>query len=84
LYDIGGADLLANKCNNSLSLLLSKVYPEYEWLPWKFVKCPQNFWNDVKNQRQFMDWAAKELKVNELSDWYNVSLKVHQICFISS
>jgi hypothetical protein len=52
------------------------VYPDYNWLPWKFGKCPANYWDDVKNQRKFMDWAAKELNIKDMSDWYNVSINV--------
>ena len=49
-----------------------EVYPEYDWLPWKFEKCPKKYWHDVKNERKFMDWAGKELNVKEMSDWYNL------------
>jgi hypothetical protein len=52
------------------------VYPEYNWLPWKFVKSPNNFWDNMQNQRKFMDWASKELKIAEKSDWYKVAEKV--------
>jgi hypothetical protein len=48
------------------------VYPDYNWLPWKFSKCPNKFWDDVKNQRKFMDWAAEQLNVNKMTDWQNV------------
>jgi hypothetical protein len=52
------------------------MYPEKEWLPWKFVSCPLEYWNDVNNQTKFVEWAAKQLKIKEMSDWYNVTLKV--------
>jgi hypothetical protein len=65
-----------SKYSGSTSLLLSEVYPEYDWLPWKFVNTPHNIWEDMKNQRKFMDWASKELNVNNISDWYNVSPQV--------
>ena len=60
----------------SLYQLLKEIYPDYDWLPWKFDRCPKNYWKDVKNVRKFMDWAGKELNVKELSDWYNVSFVV--------
>jgi hypothetical protein len=78
MFDIGASYLL-NKYSNSTFLLLSKLYPEYDWLPWKFSTCPRNYWNDMKNQRKFMDWAAKELKIKDMSDWYSVSHKVFYI-----
>jgi hypothetical protein len=52
--------------------MLSQIYPEYYWLPWKFEKCPQNYWTDIKNQRKFMDWAATQLGVQQTSDWCDV------------
>ena len=60
----------------SLSDLLSSVYPEYEWLPWKFYRLPRNYWVEVKNQHKFVEWAGKELKIEQLSDWFNVNYKV--------
>jgi hypothetical protein len=74
---LGGYSLLNRY--DSLSQLISEMYPENTWLPWKHDRCPQNWWNDVKNQRKFMDWAAKELNVNEMSDWSKVTNKVRTI-----
>jgi hypothetical protein len=73
--DIGGFGLL-HKYKGSPSLLLSTVFPDYDWLPWKFSAVPHNFWNDEKNQRKFMDWAAKQLNIKEIQDWYKLNQKV--------
>ena len=62
--------------SKSLFKLLSGVYPEFEWLPWKFDKCPQNYWTDLRNQRKYMDWAAQEFEIKFMSDWYTISNKV--------
>jgi hypothetical protein len=67
---------LHGKYNGSPSQLLSTLFPDYEWLPWKFDKCPANYWDDVNNQRKFMEWAAKELNIKEMSDWYNINYEV--------
>jgi hypothetical protein len=77
IIDLGGAVLLM-KYNFSPSQLLTSVFPDFEWLPWKFEKCPQNFWSDLKNQRKFLDWAAEKLKINEMSDWYKIQHKVNK------
>jgi hypothetical protein len=77
LLDVGGRSVL-QKHKESPLRLLSSVYPEHEWLPWKF-NCPRNFWKDANNQRKFMDWAAKELKLKEMDDWYNVTEKVYNL-----
>jgi hypothetical protein len=64
------------KYNGSPSLLLASVYSDYNWLPWKFTTLPRNYWNDIKNQRKFMNWVSNELNIKENSDWYNIKLKV--------
>ena len=58
--------------SGSLYQILSDVYPEYEWLPWRFIRTPKQFWDDPKNQRTFLEWAGKQLKIKEMSDWYKV------------
>ena len=75
LSDVGGG-LLLEKHNNSPSALLKVVYPEYEWLPWRFNRCPPEYWSDMGNQQKFMEWAGKELKIKEMNDWYKVSVSV--------
>jgi hypothetical protein len=71
LIKLGGQNQIATI--DSLSQLLSTTYPDQDYQPWKFNDCPPNFWNDLKNQRKFMDWAGKQLQV---SDWYKISIKV--------
>ena len=71
-----GGDVVFKKSNLSIPNMFSSVYPEYDWLPWKFTKTPLDYWNHVKNQRKFMDWAGKELGIKELDNWYNFSREV--------
>jgi hypothetical protein len=75
---LGGKSLLHS---GSLSNILSEVYPDYGWLPWQFSRCPATYWDDIKNQRKFLDWASKELKLKEPSDWYNVTVTVIKVRF---
>ena len=67
----GGSGLL--KKYGSLSQALKSVYPQHHWLTWKFHISKDN-WNNKDIQRDFFDWLAKELGVNNLEDWYNVSI----------
>ena len=75
LVNLGGNTLLKLH-SNSLYKALSVVYPEYEWLPWRFVVTPRYFWAEIENQRKYMEWAGKELKIKEMSDWYHVGTRV--------
>jgi hypothetical protein len=74
---IGGGPLL-KYYKNSPSLLISTTFPEHRLLPWKFTVCSENFWNNIENQRKFMNWAAEQLNVKQPSDWYTVSAKVRK------
>jgi hypothetical protein len=81
IFDIGGKYLLKTKYNSSRLNLLSTVFPEYDWLPWKFDACPNNYWDNMNNQRKFMEWAGKQLNFKDMSDWYNVTQQVNlKIC----
>jgi hypothetical protein len=72
---LGGAILL-KKYGSSPFVLLSNIFPEHEWFPWKFSKIPRNTWQDPKNIRDFLNWAEKALRIKDPSDWYKVSRKV--------
>ena len=65
--------------NESIYSLLSTLYPEYDWLPWKFAKTPKNYWDSDKNKRKFFDWAGKQLGVKNVEDWNNITSKVNKI-----
>jgi hypothetical protein len=79
--DVGGMTLVHVYYHKSVPLLLSTMYPEYNWLPWKFQQTPKNFWSDINNQRKFVEWVGKELKIKDMCDWYNVTLKVTIKCY---
>jgi hypothetical protein len=67
------------KYNGSPSSLLSAVYPDHEWLPWKFEKTSKNFWDQPTNQRSFMEWAGKQLQIKDMNDWYKISKQVTSV-----
>ena len=76
---LGGSSLLQVN-GQSLYKTLCNVFPEYEWLPWRFGKTPNHFWGEEENQKKFVEWAGKELGIKEMSDWYKVSNEVSVGC----
>jgi hypothetical protein len=62
--------------NWSPALLLSSVYNDYIWLPWKFSHVAKGFWNDVNNQREFLNWVATQLNYKDTTDWYKITTEV--------
>ena len=75
MFRLGGKRLLVLH-NGSMFQMLSTLFPEYEWLPWRFGKTPSNFWNNEQNQRKFIEWAGNELGIKNMSDWYKVTNEV--------
>ena len=57
----------------SYQALLSDVYPDYNWIPWKFNVVPHKFWDNKDNQRKYFDWAFKELGYTNSDDWYSLT-----------
>ena len=61
---------------NSIINLLSSIYPNHHWLPWKFVRIPNGFWENKGNQLEYMNWLKEQLNIKDIEDWYNVSVDV--------
>jgi hypothetical protein len=53
--------------------ILRSVYPQHQWLDWKFVSTKKGFWNEPNNRKAFMLWVGETLGVKELSDWARIS-----------
>lgn len=51
---------------------LSVAYPEYPWIPWRFKNFQEN-WDIPENVRNFFEFWGKELKIENLDGWYNVT-----------
>jgi hypothetical protein len=60
----------------SVANLVITVFPEYNWLPWKFSRTPRNFWIDVNNQIKYIEWLGKLKNINKKEDWYEIIGKV--------
>jgi len=50
--------------------------PNYSWEPWRFERVPRGYWSSQPaHLKMYFDWAAKELGISLLEDWYKVSTK---------
>lgn len=50
--------------------MLSSVFPEHKWLPWKFKSgVPTNYWDVDANKKTFLTWLGGELNLAKISDW---------------
>eukprot|EP01125_Pyxidicula_operculata_P022520 TRINITY_DN924_c0_g1_i3.p1 TRINITY_DN924_c0_g1~~TRINITY_DN924_c0_g1_i3.p1 ORF type:complete len:367 (-),score=32.65 TRINITY_DN924_c0_g1_i3:25-1125(-) len=64
---------LLSKYHNSVYLLLKALYPDQNWLPWRFEKTPNKFWKDPIHRKEYLDYIKGELGINKPEDWYEVS-----------
>ena len=51
---------------------LKSIYPNYEWIPWKFHQTPKNYWLNIENQRKYCDWLSNQLNIKSMEDWYKL------------
>ncbi len=75
MYKLHGVSII-NVYNGSQYQLLCAVYPDYEWLPWKFEFPPVGYFSSIENQKKFVEWAGKELGIKDSNDWYKVKPEV--------
>ena len=76
LNRLGASGLLIAYYKGSPAKMLSTVYPEYNWLPWKFGKSIHKYWDDVANKKKYIEWAGNQLGIKELNDWNKVTNQV--------
>jgi len=70
----GGLTLLTFHHRNSVYSLMKTVFPEYDWLPWRFPVTPKLSWNDDAILRKAVDYVEQQLKIEGGGDeWKRVS-----------
>jgi len=82
-YQVGALDIENNKgggllnhyYNSSRLVLLKEIFPDYKWLPWKFTRTIQSFWDDKDNQKTYMKWVGELLGCTTMEDWYKIQGK---------
>lgn len=70
----GGQELLES--HKSIYEILKTAYPSVDWMPWQFTSIrsvPKGFWQTMAVRRQYLDFVTKQLNVQTMEDWYNVS-----------
>ncbi len=74
-----GGTSLALKYKNSISKLLTTVYPEYllssvntyniryKWDVTRFNKVSKGYWNSIANQKEFLQQFAKKMSISPMT-----------------
>ena len=70
-----GCGLLLKYYNNSPLKFIQSVFPNIDWLPWKFILTKNGYWKEKKNQKLYADWLGKKLGYKTEEDWYKITRK---------
>lgn len=72
---LGGAKKFFN--HSDIEMLVYS-FPEWDLKAWEFLKVPQNFWRNNKNQRDFVLWVAKKekIKLRTKQDYRKITAEV--------
>ena len=70
---LGATRPLARFYQFSLIKALKALYPEHEWLEWRFHQTSRSYFAERENRISFFTWAMKQLQLRHLSEWYGVS-----------
>eukprot|EP01114_Cavostelium_apophysatum_P007788 TRINITY_DN1996_c0_g2_i2.p1 TRINITY_DN1996_c0_g2~~TRINITY_DN1996_c0_g2_i2.p1 ORF type:complete len:562 (-),score=122.96 TRINITY_DN1996_c0_g2_i2:5-1690(-) len=54
---------------------LVSAFPEHSWEIYRFENVPSGYWNDEENIKEFLGWAFKQLKLEKMDDWLNVTVQ---------
>lgn len=68
-----GGGYLVGRVHTSLPDLLREVYPDHEWIDWKFANQAAGLWAHKENRIKFLDWFAKKHSFLGPEAWYNVT-----------
>ena len=58
-----------NYYGGSPKTLICSIFPEYNWIPWKF-RVPHNYWNKKSNRLQFLEYLKNKYQIEENEDWF--------------
>lgn len=59
--------------NDSAHRAVKEIFPNYDFDLWLFRHVPPDYWNDMKNQRNYLDWLGDKLGYTRYEDWYKVT-----------
>jgi hypothetical protein len=72
----GGTALLNIIFRGSLYEALQDVYSSHQWFAWNFLQTvPRGYWDQIENQRNFLDWFGKQFRFDSLNNWYGITAK---------
>eukprot|EP01125_Pyxidicula_operculata_P020777 TRINITY_DN7777_c0_g1_i1.p1 TRINITY_DN7777_c0_g1~~TRINITY_DN7777_c0_g1_i1.p1 ORF type:complete len:419 (-),score=47.22 TRINITY_DN7777_c0_g1_i1:95-1351(-) len=59
-----------------ISILHVKILSDEEWIPWKFSKVPQDFWEHHQNRLSYFEWLSEQLGYRSDEDVYKLTSSI--------
>ena len=59
-----GIGLLSYRYKDSPIQFLKGVYPDIEWVPWKFNSTSNNYWDNIEHHKLYTDWLLINCNIN--------------------
>ena len=73
-----GYGLLHGYYDASFRKFLKKIYPEYEWLEWRFTQTAKKYFDSFDNRKQFAEYLKEKLNYKTKKDWCKLSTELIQ------
>jgi hypothetical protein len=73
LKKLGASSLLSLKYRFSFYNMLKSVYPEHDWIPWKFNRIPTTLGRDPEVIKRALAYVEVERNITRWEEWYLVS-----------
>jgi hypothetical protein len=64
---------LLRRFDYSICKMLSTLYPDTNWQPWRFHRNCNNVWSIESNQKKYVEWLEEQLDIVILDDWYRIT-----------
>jgi hypothetical protein len=50
------------------------MYPDTDWQPWRFDRCPDSYWNILDHRTNFFRNLEDLMKIERNEDWYLLTI----------
>jgi len=64
---------IVKKYSSSIPDTLGVLYPDFEWIPWRFNKTKEGFLDIKANRISLINAIARDFGIKELGGWYDIS-----------
>ena len=85
IRDHGGSGLIVSKYNGQTIKFMEAMFPNYNWLPWKFIVHLQNFWEMVEDVNEkptrkyvlkYLKWIHNKMGWTSDADYYKLTQNI--------